>query len=392
MTDIINIMNGLDAAQKTAVGMDTIEISAGALQLLPGYLKKKQYEHVMLVVDDKTYAAAGKEAEAGLKQANINVTVTFITPNEAGDVVADERSVVELLLAIQQSRPQVVIAVGSGTIHDIVRYSAFTVELPFISVPTAPSVDGFNSKGAPLIIRGYKQTIIAIGPDAVFADLSILTKAPQALIAAGVGDIIGKYTSLFDWKFGHLTNDEPYSELAAQITEHALEKCIQAISLIANREDEGIAKLTSALIESGIAMLLFGKSHPASGAEHHLSHYWEMEYIQQGKKQLLHGAKVGVSCIEIAGLYHGLASQDYGLKVNIRASIRENWTEIKRLIFSIPAPSELALLLASVGGPTTIEELGIHKQLLNDSLHKAHLIRPERYTLLHAYNTEITVK
>lgn len=380
-------MNRLNESEKAAIGMDAIEISKGALQLLPNYLQKKQYNRIMLVVDKNTYAAAGKEAEQRLIQANIDVTVTHITPNEVGDVIADERSIVELLLAIQQFDPQIVIAVGSGTIHDIVRYSAYTVKLPFISVPTAPSVDGFNSKGAPIIIRGYKQTIVSIGPDAVFADLTILTKAPKALIAAGVGDILGKYTSLFDWKFGQLTNNEPYSELAAQITEHALVKCVQATTLIANREDEGIAKLTSALIESGIAMLMFGKSHPASGAEHHLSHFWEMEFIQLGRKQLLHGAKVGVGCIEISRLYHELVNEDYGLKDNVRASVKENWQHIKKLISSIPTPSELARLLASVGGPTSIAELGISDELLHNSLQKAYLVRPERYTLLHAYNT-----
>lgn len=38
-----------------------------------------------------------------------------------------------------------ILAVGTGTIHDISRYMAFQYKIPFISVPTAASVDGFTS-------------------------------------------------------------------------------------------------------------------------------------------------------------------------------------------------------------------------------------------------------
>ncbi len=104
------------------------------------------------------------------------------------------------------------------------------------------------------------------------------------MVAAGFGDMLGKYTSLFDWKFGSLTAGEPYSQTAADITRNALQMCVDHAESIAKRDEDGIRLLISALIESGLAMLLFGQSHPASGAEHHLSHYWEMEYIRLGKK------------------------------------------------------------------------------------------------------------
>lgn len=388
--DIQAIMEKLDNTERQSLGMDVISIEAGAIKQVAPYVLQRQFQKVMLVVDSITYEVAGKQLEQALKeQATLQVTTTYISPNAIGDVVADEQSIVELLLAIQQHSPDVLIAVGSGTIHDVTRYAGYTAKLPFVSVPTAPSVDGFNSKGAPLIIRGFKKTIVAIGPDAVFADLHILTQAPQPLIAAGFGDILGKYTSLFDWKFGQLTNDEPYLDVAATITEHALNKCVQAADGIASRDEAAIAHLMSALIESGIAMLIFGKSHPASGAEHHVSHYWEMDCIKQGKKQLLHGAKVGVSCIQIAKLYHELAAQDFGLLPNARQSVKANWEQIKQFIQSIPSAEEIASLLGTAGGPTTIAELGISSELCEESLKEAHHIRLERYTLLHAYNTTV---
>ena len=381
-------MEQLDASMRESVGMDVIMIESGALSKFVPYVKQRGLKRVMLVADSKTYEVAAKQLEQYFHEdGTVEATTTLLTANKVGDVIADEQTIVELILAIQQHHPEVIIAVGSGTIHDVVRYAAHTVSLPFISVPTAPSVDGFNSKGAPIIIRGFKKTIVAIGPDAVFADLSILVNAPKSLIAAGFGDILGKYTSLFDWKFGSLTNDEPYLPISEEVTVNALHKCVRAVDSIAAGEEAGVAQLMSALIESGIAMLIFGKSHPASGAEHHLSHYWEMEFIKQGYKQLLHGAKVGVSCIVIASLYHQLAEQDFGLQSDVNPTVTQHWEEIKQLLNELPSAQVLTELLAKVGGPTTIAELGISPELCKISLEQAHHIRIERYTLLHAHNT-----
>jgi glycerol-1-phosphate dehydrogenase [NAD(P)+] len=389
--DIQKMMNQLDAKMKDQIGIDTILIEAGALTKLPAYLEQREAERVQVVVDTYTYEAAGKLIEDILEKSKVQVKVntTFIQPNAIGDVIADEASIVQLLLHIQQFKPQIVIAVGGGTLHDIVRYAAYTTSLPFLSVPTAPSVDGFTSKGAPIIVRGYKKTIISIGPDAIFADLDVLTRSPKSMVAAGFGDILGKYTSLFDWKFGALTNHEPYLEESEMITQKALFKCVDQASLIAKRDEEGIATLISALIESGIAMLVFGKSHPASGSEHHLSHFWEMEYIAQGRKQLLHGAKVGVACIQISKLYHGLVKEQFGIQANVRESVSSHWAQIVKWIDRIPGESELKELLFMVEGPVTIEQLGVSEDLLGRSLQGAHHIRPERYTLLHARNESL---
>ncbi len=120
-----------------------------------------------------------------------------------GDVIADEEALIEAMLGIPQNADSI-IAVGAGTIHDIARFASYKMAKPFISIPTAPSVDGFNSMGAPVVIKGVKTTYQMHSPIAVFADINVLQKAPKEMIAAGFGDMIGKYTSLADWKFSHL--------------------------------------------------------------------------------------------------------------------------------------------------------------------------------------------
>ncbi|OOC58956.1 sn-glycerol-1-phosphate dehydrogenase [Paenibacillus ihbetae] len=381
--------------------VETIRIESGALSGVAGFLEQKGWTSVVLVADRNTYEKAGKSLEELLVRASLQVRVTLLRPDAKDDVIADEASLIQVILDIQQSRAGAVLAVGGGTIHDISRYAAYTAGLPFLSVPTAASVDGFTSKGAPIIVRGEKRTIPAIGPSAIFADVDILMQAPAPLTAAGFGDMLGKYTSLFDWKFGSLIGEEPYLDRSADITAAALRKCVDAAGAIAGGTEEGIRILMEALIESGLAMLLFGQSHPASGSEHHLSHYWEMEFIRLGKKQLLHGAKVGAACIEISRLY--LAIKEEGLEIRaerfgktgsnaeqeadrIRHRVSEHWGDIRLLLEQIPSPAELSELMRSVGGPASVSELPISGELLQRSLREAHHVRSSRKTLLHIYN------
>lgn len=388
---------GCEASVRQAIDLDLIKIESGAIQEVASYLVGKSYRQVSIVADSITYQVAGAQLEAMLTSADLCVHTTIIKPNAQGDVIADEPALIQHIIDIQRYTADVVIAVGGGTIHDIARYSSYSTRIPFVSVPTAPSVDGFNSKGAPILIRGDKQTIAAVGPDAIFADLDILVKAPKAMIAAGFADMLGKYTSLFDWKFGSIVGAEPYLQVAADITRTALLQCVNQIDLIALRQEDGIRTLIGALIESGLAMLLLGHSHPASGAEHHLSHYWEMAYIRLGKRQLLHGAKVGVACVQISRLYHQIASEGSEVWRNTAekeswapgARIAEHWEELRLEIANIPDPATLSVLLEKIGGPTSIQELSVSEELLESSLREAHQVRLNRFTLLRAYNERL---
>ncbi|RUS43529.1 sn-glycerol-1-phosphate dehydrogenase [Cohnella sp. AR92] len=371
-------MPGVDRA---SLEIDTVRIEEGALRQAAPYLRKKGYARIGLVADRTTYEIAGKSLEADIALAGIQVQTILISPNAQGDVIADEASLVQCILDAKRFGAEALLAVGSGTLHDITRFTAYGISIPFISVPTAPSVDGFNSVGAPLILRGEKTTIQTIGPSAIFADLDILTKAPSELVAAGFGDMLGKYTSLFDWSFGRAAAGEIYSEAVAEMTRGALQKCVDQVEEIAARTSKGIRILTEALVESGFAMLLLGQSHPASGAEHHLSHYWEMEFLRTGRKQILHGAKVGVACAVIAKLYRRLAEQG-----ELPAVPADRQNIVRDELARIPDADKLKEWLRKVGGPTETENLGVSEELLERSLKEAHRIRMNRFTLLRAYN------
>ncbi|GIQ62976.1 hypothetical protein PACILC2_15440 [Paenibacillus cisolokensis] len=204
------------------VTLDSIVVEAGAVDLIPGYLAERGYRHIALVADSNTYEAAGKRVEQSLKDAGIDSRLVLAQPNAVGDVVADEQTIIQVLLEIDTEKTDLILVAGAGTLHDISRFIAFKTNKPFLSVPTAPSVDGFNSKGAPIIVRGEKITIPASSPVAIFAELDVLVQAPSRMVAAGFGDMLGKFTSLFDWTYGYRTAGERYCHAAYKITADAL--------------------------------------------------------------------------------------------------------------------------------------------------------------------------
>lgn len=353
-----------------------VVVSNGALDALVDYVGDQPIMTILLVVDEHTFAAAGKELDLKLKQKGLKPIVHCLLPNDLGDVIADEQTIVDLLIQVN-THVDCLVAVGSGTIHDVVRFVSAKIEKPFISCPTAPSVDGFNSKGAPIIVKGVKTTYQTLAPVALFADLSILAQAPIELIAAGFGDMIGKFTSLTDWQAGTLIADEPFNQEVYQLTKAALDSCVEHAEAIGNRELNGIEALMNALLISGTAMSIFGASHPASGAEHHLSHYWEMTYLEENKKQLFHGAKVARASLIITQFY----------KEIVRASLLEESTqeriELVELIDQLPDPAEISKLLRLAGWHQ--EQAPIDEELIQLSLLKAYHLR-DRWTLLRYYH------
>ena len=355
-----------------------IMIEKGALQQIPSYVKEKKFTKLVLVVDENTKNVAGHQLEKLLGDKGNTVTTVELQPNRHGQVIANEETLVQLLVEVPNDT-HAILAIGSGTIHDIVRFVSYKMNIPFVSVPTAASVDGFTSKGAPLIFRGFKETIQTASPLAVFADIDVLKTAPREMTAAGFGDMIGKYTSLLDWKISHFIAKEPYNKLAAAITKRSLEACVKYVHQIAAHEDEGLKILMQSLIESGLVMLVLDFSRPASGSEHHLSHYWEMELLKNDEKQLLHGAKVGVASAIITDLYKQFVTNfdiDHVSSNYIYIDrVKDHWPNIKEMIYQLPNGDDIRSLLKEVGGPATFKELNVSDRLVRDSLNEAYHLR-----------------
>jgi glycerol-1-phosphate dehydrogenase [NAD(P)+] len=395
--------------------------STDAIQQMCAYVSEQRMRHFLLVSDFNTYPILGQMVEQALASQGASICVVTL----AGDpVVADEKSI-ESILHAYDGRPQTFLAVGSGTITDLTRFTSFTTGNAFISLPTAPSVDGYCSGHAPIIRMGFKETLPAQPPAAIFAHLPTLCAAPREMIAAGFGDLLGKFTSLADWQLGALLWDEPYDEASARQTNQALAAGLDQIDAIAAAEPDGIRTLMDALIESGLSMLRAGNSRPASGAEHHIAHFWEMRWLRENKPTLLHGVKVGVGCCLSAGIYAqigklsadgarqrasrtvwppanwveelrsvygpqadaAIASQktfieiDSGRRERLIADIGSHWPAIQSIAERVPAPQKLRAWLRRAGSPAEPREIGLTDDETRLALNYADGLR-NRFTVL----------
>ncbi len=283
-----------------SIDIDRIVIESGAVNRVAELIKPYRAEKIFLIADNNTYEIAGQTVEEQLRGENYAV-VTHIFDGK-GQLVPDEKALADLVLDIPADTG-LVIAVGSGTINDLSRYMAFKLNIPYVIVATAPSMDGFVSTVSPLIVNDLKVTYNAAGPRAVIADLDILCEAPEAMIYAGLGDVLGKYTSLCDWQLSRIINDEFYCSEIVSLMKNAVEKCTSDIDGLKERKPSAVKSLMEGLVLSGIAMSFAENSRPASGAEHHLAHFWEMTFLFAGKEAILHGTKVGITTVAILKLY-----------------------------------------------------------------------------------------
>jgi glycerol-1-phosphate dehydrogenase [NAD(P)+] len=202
------------------------------------------------------------------------------------------------------------LVVGSGSLTDLTRYISSRTGIPFVSVPTAVSMDGYASPGAAMLHGGFKKSIAATHPQAIIADVDVLCQAPYEMTASGFGDLLGKLNSRVDWQLSNMLTGEYYCEFFVDLIDKSVKKCIEDIAGIRQRKLESITRLMEGQILSGIAMLLIGNSRPASGSEHNLSHYWEMKAFLEDKKKHFHGTKVGVGTGLMAKFYEKFFARD----------------------------------------------------------------------------------
>lgn len=277
-------------------------IDNDAASLMAEYLKKCGYTSPAVICDENTHVFTADI------ENKINIKSTLVVD---GNAHATEIFAAEAESFIRSNSPDVLIACGSGSVHDITRYAAHSMNIPFVSYPTAASVDGFISGVAAMTWHGQKLTFDAVPPKAVFASPDVLVTAPDRLTASGVGDVLGKYNSLFDWKVGKIFTEEYYCPEIVELEYEAVEEMVRAIKHRSEiTKKEYTIKVMYALLLSGLAMQLCGNSRPASGAEHHMSHLWEMHLINNDI-DALHGEKVAVGLLAVTDLYkkaiaHGL--------------------------------------------------------------------------------------
>ena len=303
--NIQELLKGIDCAcgKHHACDIGYVAIERGAIDHLKKLCEGKQ--NVLLVADENTYKAAGQQTMAALAGKTLRSVIfsgaTILIPNE--EAVAEVEKKLEGI--------DVIVGIGSGVIQDLCKYVSFNSGIPYYIVATAPSMDGYASSGAAMIMGGMKVTYSAKVPDAILADPVVLKDAPFPMIQAGYGDIVGKYSALNDWKLSHAVKDEYFCQYIYDLTFDMLKKTLELADGLVQRDEESVKVLMEALVGVGIAMSFAGNSRPASGSEHHLSHYFEITGIVTDTEYLTHGIDVAYSTVKTAEIREALLSRQW---------------------------------------------------------------------------------
>jgi glycerol-1-phosphate dehydrogenase [NAD(P)+] len=284
-----------------------IILSEGAIDQVSSLLKSlTDKKKVYLIADQNTYAVAGEELSTALKKDGFRIDEVIL---QGEKVVANTEYLFKVLKGI--ARDGYLLACGSGTINDLTRYLSFKLELPYMVVATAPSMDGYASPVSPLTVDGVKTTYNAVTAEAIVADLNILKEAPWGMIQAGFGDLLGKISALMDWRLSNILFDIRLNAQAIELVEKELVRLINLTGELKMRSLDSIETLSRGLINSGIAMQIEGNSRPASGTEHHISHFLEMYGEIYGREMPPHGIKVALGEFFAAKLYLKLYALDF---------------------------------------------------------------------------------
>lgn len=377
--DINKLLEGMECScgQKHTCDIKAVIIESGALEKISETVKA--YSNVLVVADNNTYAVCGEKVKNQLSDRLENVYV-FETE---GFLVPDETAI-NTVTKLLTKKTDLIIGIGSGVIQDLCKYVSFENNLKYHIVATAPSMDGYASKGAAMITGNMKVTYNAHVPEVIVADIDILKNAPIDMIKSGYGDILGKFSCLNDWKLSHIVNDEYLCEYVYNLTYEMLLKTKDLGAKLLLRDEEAIKTLMEALVGVGIAMAYVGNSRPASGSEHHLSHFFEVIGIMKNEPYFMHGTDVAFSAVYTQRLREEILKLEkpvFGKKFNKtewESNIRnvyydaadgvialqnklgwyeqdktkiyiEKWQQIKAVLSDAPSSEELIKYLESIG-------------------------------------------
>ena len=403
----------IEKALARATDTRACEIGDGVLEKVPSLFRTwfPSVTRAVVVCDPRTRAAAGERVEALLAAAGVAVSEHILEPG-GKTFHGDYRYAEEVREAIRSGggaaagESLVPVAVGSGVVNDVTKRAAGELGIPYLTVGTAASVDGYSSFGAALRSpEGAKQTYLCPAPRVIVADLDVMRTAPAWMAASGFADLMAKVPAGADWILASELGATAWHDSAWHTVQDGLKEAIGDPEGVARMETLPLTRFVEGLMLGGFAMQDMQSSRPASGAEHMFSHLLEMrDHVFKGEI-VPHGIQVGVftlfmcrvyeqilafdySALDVerclgnwkplaeqekigAGVFAGTRFPDLGVKA-VRAKFidreatrarledfKARWPQIRaRLEAQLIPAAEIERRLKVVGAPTTPEEIG----------------------------------
>lgn len=409
----------LQNALQYATSTKELVSEPGALEQLPRLIQRQfdVNDTFVPVADENTWKAAGERTLGVLTRAGFNISKPFLFPGEP--ILEAQYSYAEQLGDHFRSIPQgIPVAIGGGTINDLVKMGSHLAHRRYICIATACSVDGYAADGAALLTEGAKITQACPAPTIIIGDSTIMNKAPSILLASGYADLMAKMPAGADWIVADHLGEDPINPVSWDLVQTHLREWL------ADPKDSDA--IFTGLNLCGIAMQYQKASRPVSGAEHLLSHVWEMEHHLHQGKSVLHGIKVGVGVLVTTSIYHRLMQQgvlggetlpessqvliqkkqlleqcfgdvsgigimektleekyqDAGAQKRRREILSKEWPSLSKKIAEQLYPvDKIVDLFRSAGAASTASQIGMTRSQVVRTLVRSQLIR-NRYTIL----------
>lgn len=314
-----------------------LEIRSGIRHELESILLKHDFNNALFLFDDFTYREYAESFHDTIKE--VSLACHKMEPRQTIDEL--------ISFAFSLETYDVVVAMGGGMVIDYGKYIAFSRKMPFISMPTSASNDGFASSNCSLIVNDKKTTVPAQVPYGIIADLEVIQQAPLHFLLAGVGDLMSNITALYDWEFEERNGVGHVNAFASMLSKKAVNSFIRT-PMNDIKNPIFIKELVSSLTMGGVATVISGNSAPISGSEHLISHALDKRLLNPH----MHGIQVGIATYLIA-------------------NVQEHRADRMRKVFE------------RTGFFHYLKEQNLKKDDLKEAILFAPSVKPNRYTYLH---------
>lgn len=326
-----------------------LEVGKGNISNIGNIIKKCSFTKVSIYFGEGIYELFGSSVISSIKAVGIELenmgTVNNIDFEYIGVKAFEISNDVEALIGI-----------GGGKAIDAVKYMSFLRKLPFISIPTSTSNDGFSSSGASLMLKGRRMSVPAKTPYGIIVDIDVIKSAPEKFIYSGIGDLLSNITALYDWRFEEENKKAFVDDFAVMISKKAVNSFVRT-EFKTIKDDLFLKELIDSLIMNGISMEIAGNSYPASGAEHLISHALD-KFVEFPE---LHGIQVGIATY-------------------IMAKVQNHRVE------------RITKILKETGFFNYVETLKMKKEDFKKAVEIAPSIKPNRYTYIHVEKNRESAK
>lgn len=326
-----------------------LEVGKGNINNIGNLIKKTMFQKVSIYFGEGIEELFGISIGNSLKEADINISkIETISDIKFADISTKAFEIPNDVEAL--------IGVGGGKAIDAVKYMSFLKKLPFISIPTSTSNDGFSSPGASLLVNGRRMSLPAKTPYGIIIDIDVIKGAPEKFIFSGIGDLVSNITALYDWKFEEENGMVIIDDFATMISKKAVNSFVRT-EFKTIKDDLFLKELVDSLTLNGISMEIAGNSSPASGSEHLISHALD-KFLETPQ---LHGIQVGIATY-------------------IMSKVQNHRFE------------RISKILNETGFFEYVKTLKMRKEDFKKAIDIAPSIKPNRYTYIHVLENRILAK